>query len=182
MTESLNGGGTNITVNEKSLLFELLSLLLKHRLSCVLLCEELYDCWPTKDSWGGLVTEIFNGGKTYITGDDNSLLFEWLSLRLNHRLSRGVIHCLTLLFPVPLLWQQPIPFGRDMMNVTWVCGGVVHLLFCLSMFIKRWQPTFWRDNCSNVWVSVPGIKLVTRFLSQYHPNYAIKYYLSEKGH
>ena len=25
--------------------------------SCVMLCEELDDCWPNEESWGGLITE-----------------------------------------------------------------------------------------------------------------------------
>ena len=41
MTESFNGGGTGITGNEKSLLFELLYLLLKHRLSRGVFSEDL---------------------------------------------------------------------------------------------------------------------------------------------
>ena len=45
-----------------------------------------------KDSWGGLMTELFNVGGTGITGDDNLLLFEWLSLLLNHWLSQGVFY------------------------------------------------------------------------------------------
>ena len=44
MTESLNVGGTGITGDNKSFLFELLSLILKHRLSRGVLCEDLYDC------------------------------------------------------------------------------------------------------------------------------------------
>ena len=36
------------------------------------------------------MTESFNGGVTGITSDDNSLLFELLSLLLNNRLSRGM--------------------------------------------------------------------------------------------
>ena len=43
MTESFNGGGTGITGDEKSLLFELLSLLLKHRLSQGEFGKELDD-------------------------------------------------------------------------------------------------------------------------------------------
>ena len=120
--------------------------------------------------WGVLMTELFTGGVTGITVDDNSFLFELLSLRFKHRLSIGVVRCLPWLFPVPLLWRLPIPFGRGMMNAIWVCGGVVGLLFCLLMAIKRWEPTFWRYNCSHVWVSVPGIKLIMIFLSQYNPN------------
>ena len=50
MTESFNVGGTGITVDEKSLLFELLSLILKHRLSKIVLCKDLDDCLPTEDS------------------------------------------------------------------------------------------------------------------------------------
>ena len=37
----------------------------------VVFCEELDDCWWTKDSKGGFTTESFNGGGTYITSDDN---------------------------------------------------------------------------------------------------------------
>ena len=39
MTESFNGGGTDITGSDNSLLFELLSLLLKHWLPRGVLCE-----------------------------------------------------------------------------------------------------------------------------------------------
>ena len=44
MTESFNGGGKVITSDEKSLLFELMYLLLKHRLSLGVFCEDLDDC------------------------------------------------------------------------------------------------------------------------------------------
>ena len=44
MTESFNGGGTGITGDEKSLLFELMSLLLNNWLSRGVLCEDLDDC------------------------------------------------------------------------------------------------------------------------------------------
>ena len=37
------------------------------------------------------MTESFNVGGTGITGDDNSLLFELLSLLLNQRLAQGVL-------------------------------------------------------------------------------------------
>ena len=123
--------------------------------------------WVLKneDSWGGFITELFNGVGTGITGDDNLLLFDWLSLRLNHWLSWGFVRCLTWLFHVILLWQLPIPFGRCMMNTIWVCGGVVCLLFVLLMVIKIWEPNFWRNNCIHVWVLLPGIKLITSFFS-----------------
>ena len=39
--------------------------------SGVVFCEEGDDCWRTEDSWGGLMTESFNGGGTGITSDDN---------------------------------------------------------------------------------------------------------------
>ena len=142
--------------------------LLNHQLSRGVFCEKLDDCWPTEDSWDGLMTELCYGGETYITGDDNSFLFEWLSFRLEHHLSWGIVRCLPWFSPVPLLWKRPIPFGRVIMNAIWVFGGVVWLLFCLLVTIKRWEPTFLRDNCSHVWVSVPGIKLITIFLSQYN--------------
>ena len=128
------------------------------------------------------MAELFNGWGTCITSDDKSLLFEWMYPQLNHWLSQGVVRYLPWLFPVPLLWRLPIPFGRGIMNAIWVCGGVVCLLFCLSMAIKTWEPTFWRYKCSHVWVSVPRIKLIMSFLSQYHPNQDIKYDLYEKGH
>ena len=44
MTKSFNGGGTGITGDEKSLLFELLYLRLKRRLSQGVFCEELDEC------------------------------------------------------------------------------------------------------------------------------------------
>ena len=44
MTESFNGGGTGIAGEGKSFIFELLSLLLKHRLSKGVLGEDLDDC------------------------------------------------------------------------------------------------------------------------------------------
>ena len=43
-TESLNGGGTGITSDDNSLIFELLSLLLKNGLSRGVFCEDLDDC------------------------------------------------------------------------------------------------------------------------------------------
>ena len=163
MTESFNGLGTGITGDYNSFLFELLSLILKHRLSRGVLCEELYNCWGTEDSWCVLMTELFNGRVTSITSDDNSLIFEWLSFRLKQWLSWVVVCFLPWFFPVPLLWQLPITFGRGIMNAIWFFCGVVCLLFCLFMAIKRWEPTFWIDNCSHVWVSVPEIKLITIF-------------------
>ena len=85
MTESFNGGGTGITGDDNSLLFELLSLILKHRLSQGVFCEYLDDHWRNEDSRGIFMTELFNGGGTYITGDKNLLLFEWLYLGLKHQ-------------------------------------------------------------------------------------------------
>ena len=128
-TESFNGRGTYITGDDNSLLFEWLSLLLKYRLSRGVFCKELDECWQNKDSWGGLINELFNGGRTCITGDEKSLLFEWIYLQLNHRLSLGVVRCLPWFFPVPILWRLPIPFVRGIINVILVCGVVVCLLF-----------------------------------------------------
>ena len=182
MTESFNAGGTVITGDDNSLLFELISSLLKHRLSRGVFYGELDDCLPTEDSWGRFMTELFYEGETYVTGDDNSLLFEWLSLILEHRLSWGVVRCRPWFFPVTILLQRPILFGRGMMNSIWVCGGVVCLLFFLLMAIKMWDPTSWRYNWSHVWISVTWINLITSFFSQYNPNEALKYDLSEKGH
>ena len=72
---------------------------------------------------------------------------------------KEAIVCLPWFFPVQLLWQLPIPFGRGMINAIWVCCGVVCLLFCLVMANKRWEPTFWRNNCSHDLVSVQHIWL-----------------------
>ena len=44
MTELFNGVATCITVDENSLFFELLALLLNHWLSLGVFCEELDDC------------------------------------------------------------------------------------------------------------------------------------------
>ena len=76
----------------------------------------------------------------------------------------------TLIVPCPTLWRLSILFGCGMMNAIWVYGSVVCLLLFLLIAIKRWEPTFWSKNCSHFWVSVPGMKLVTSFLSQYNPN------------
>ena len=70
-TESFNLEGTVITSDESSLIFELLSLLLNHRLPRGVKYEELDDFWQTENSWGGLMTELSNGGETDITGNDN---------------------------------------------------------------------------------------------------------------
>ena len=171
MTELFQGGSIGITSDENSFLFELLWFLLRHWLSRVVLCEDLDDCWQTKDSWGGLKTKIFNGRETDITSNDILMLFEWQSLRLKPRLSRGVVRSLPWLFPVPILWHLPIPFlERGMKNTIWVCGDIVCLIFCLSMAIKRWEPIFWRGNCSHVWLYLPKKNWLRYFLSQNHPN------------
>ena len=170
ITKSLNVWGTGITSYVKLLIFELLSLLSKHRLSQVVLCEDLDDCLQTEDIWYGLMTGLLNGGEIYITGNDNFLTFEWQSLRLNRRFSQGFIFCLPWLFHVPLVWQLPIPLGRGMMNTISVCCEIVCILFCLLMAIKRWEPNYWRNNCSHVWVYVPGIKIDYEILSQHLPN------------
>ena len=160
MTESFHVVSIGITGDYNSLLFELLWLLLSHWLSQGVLCEYLDDCWQIEDSWGGLMTELFNGRETDITSNDNSFLFEWQPLQLNPRLSRGVIRRLPWLFPVPLLWHLPRPFLEfGMMNTIWVCGDIVCLLFYLSMAIIRWEPKFWCDNCSHVSLYVPGLKI-----------------------
>ena len=56
--------------------------------SGVVFCDNLDYCWQTKDIWDELITESFNGGGTGIIGDENSFIFELLSLLLKHRLSR----------------------------------------------------------------------------------------------
>ena len=160
ITGSFQGGSIGITGDKNSLLFELLGLLLRHLLSRGVLCEDLDDCWQTEDRWGGLMTELFNGRETDITGNDNSWLFEWQLLLLKPRSSQGVVRRLPWLLPVPLLCYLPRPFlERGMMNTIWVCADIVCLLFCLAMAIIRWEPKCWRDNCSHVWLYVPGIKI-----------------------
>ena len=71
MTELFNEGGTGITGDEKLLIFDLLTLLINPRLSRGVFCEELDECLQTKDSWGGLMTELLNGGGTGITSGYN---------------------------------------------------------------------------------------------------------------
>ena len=143
-----------------SLLFELMWLLSRHLLSWRLLCEDLDNCWQTEDSWGGLMTRLFNGIETDITGNDISMLFEWQPLRLKPRLSRGVVRCLPWLIPVPLLWHLPRPFlERGMTNKIWVCVYILFLIFYFSIAIIRWEPNFWRDYWNHVSLYVPEIKI-----------------------
>ena len=134
ITESFHGGSIGITGDDKSLLFELLWFILRHWLSRGVLCEDLDDCWQTEDSWGGLMTELFNGRETDITGNYNSLLFEWQSLRLKPRLPRGVVCCLPWLFPVPLLWHLPRPF----LNMAWWIQYEFVVILCACYFVCQW--------------------------------------------
>ena len=174
MTESLDRGCTGINGDGNLLLFELLSLLLDNRLPQGVLCEELDYCWLIKDSWDGLMNELFSGGETYITVNDKSLLFEWQELRLTQQLSRGFVCCLLWLFPVPVLWRLPIPLKRGTMNAIWVCGCVACLLFCLSMVIKSWESNVLHNNCSHVWVYEPRTKI------DYELFVSISYYIGSK--
>ena len=80
MNGSFYGGIVGITGDDNSLLFELMWFLSRHLLSRGLLGEDLDYCWQTEDRWGGLMTELFNGRETYITGNEISMLFELLSL------------------------------------------------------------------------------------------------------
>ena len=59
--------------------------------SCVMLGEEMDDCWWTEDSWVRLMNGWFQGGSVGITGDDNSLLFYLMWLLSRHFLSRGLL-------------------------------------------------------------------------------------------
>ena len=130
---SFHGGSVGITGDDNSLLFEFMWLLSRHLLSRGLLGEDLDDWWQTEDSWGGLMTKLFNGRETYINGNDILMLFDWQLLRLKPLLSRGVVHRLPWLFPVPLLWHLPIPFLESgTTNKIWVCGDIV----CLIIFCK----------------------------------------------
>ena len=52
------------------------------------------------------------------------------------------------------------------MSMWWCC---VHVILFVDVQEKV-RANVLHDNCSNVWVSVPGIKLSTIFLSQYNPN------------
>ena len=78
LTESFNVGGTGISGDVNALLSELLSLLLRYRLSWGVKCEDMDDCWRTEDSRDEFMTELFNGGETDTTGNENYFLFEWL--------------------------------------------------------------------------------------------------------
>ena len=102
---------------------------------------------------------IIQWGRKDITSNDNLLLFEWQSYQLKHWSYWGVVRCLPWLLPVPILWHVPKPLKLGMMNTIWVCGDLVCVLLCLLMSIKRWEPTFWHNNCIYVWVYVPGIKI-----------------------
>ena len=51
-------------------------------------------------------------------------------------------------------------------SLWWCCVPVIFLL----MANRMWERTCWRDNCSCVWVPLPGIKLRMKLLSQYNPN------------
>ena len=68
-------GSLGITGDDNSFIFELMWLLSRHLLSQGMLGEDRDDCWQTKDSWGGLMTKLFNGIETDITGNDISMLF-----------------------------------------------------------------------------------------------------------
>ena len=74
-----------------------------------------------------------------------------------------IFPCSTFVATTNTLWTW---HDECNMSLWWFCVPI----FCFFMAIKRWEPNFWRDNFSHVWVSVPLIKLVTNFLSQYHPN------------
>ena len=148
-----------------SLLFELMWLLSRHSLSWGLLCEDLDDCWQTEDSWGGLMTKLFNGRESDITGNDILMLFKWQSFWSKPRLSRGIVQRLPWLFPVPLLWRLPRPFFElGMTNKIWVCGDILCLVFYLSIAIIRWEPIFWRNYWSPVSLYVLGIRIYYKLL------------------
>ena len=130
MNGSFHGGSVGITGDDNSLLFELMWLLSRHLLSRGLLGEDLDDCWQTEDSWGGLMTELFNGRETNITSNEISMLLEWQLMRLKPWLSWGVVRRLPWLFPVTLLWHLPRPFlEHGTMNKILVCGDIVCLIF-----------------------------------------------------
>ena len=74
------------------------------------------EYWQTDNIWGGLMTELFIGRETDITGNDISVIFEWQSLQLDTRLSRRVVCRLTWFFPVTLLWHLPRPFLERVMT------------------------------------------------------------------
>ena len=116
---------------QRSLLFELFWLLSSHLLSWGLLCEDLDDCWQTEDSWGGFMTNLFNGRETYITGNDISMLFEWQSLQLKPQLSRGVVQRLPWLFPVPFFCTSQDPSW----NVAWRIKYEFVVILCAWYFI-----------------------------------------------
>ena len=136
--------------------------------SSVVFYEDMDDCWQTEESWGGFMIESFNWGEKDITSDENSLLFEWLSLLLNHRLSRGVVSCLPWFFPVPLFCLLPIPFGHGMMNAIWVCGGLVWMLFYLLIDKKKVRGNFFARQLQSCFSFSTRNKIDYAFLSQYN--------------
>ena len=104
-------------------------------------CEDLDDGWRTKDSWYGLMTELLHGGETYITGNDNSFLFGWHSLRLKHWLSQGVVRCLPRFFTVPLLraTTNTLETWYDECNMSfwWCCVPVVFFVNGHQKLLRR---------------------------------------------
>ena len=133
MTESFSGVGIGITSGDKSFLFEFLSLLLKHWLSRGVFCEDLDDCWQTKDRWGRLMTKLFNEVGTGITGDDNLLHFEWIPLWLSQRLSQGVFVVYPDFFLLHFCGNYQYP-----LDVAWWMQYEFVVVFCACYFVFLW--------------------------------------------
>ena len=67
----------------------------------------------------------------------------------NHLLPNLIFPCSTFVATNNTLWTWYDEFN---MSLWWCCVPVIFLL----MANKIWEPTFWCDNFSHVWVSVPG--------------------------
>ena len=128
--------------------FELLSLILKHQFSQGVFCEELDDCWQTEDSWGGLMTDLFNGGERDITGDDNSLFFEWLSSQLKNSYQHDSFFAYPdwSLFHFCGSYQYPL-------EVAWLTQYDFVVVLCACYFVC-WWPSKGEIQISNATTSV----------------------------
>ena len=114
--------------------------------SCIMLCEDLDDCWQTEDSWVGLITESFHGGSRGITGDGNAFLFEFLWLLLRYWFSRRSV-----------MWR-PGWLLTNRGQLRWIDDWII--LWKRNRYHRLWQLVA-------LWVTVVAIKapIITRIRS-----------------
>ena len=92
----------------------------------------------------------------------NDWIIKWRRHRY-HQWWQLIVTCSTSVATTNTLWMW-----HDECNIIlWWC--FVPAIFLL-VAIEMWEPNFWRDNFSHVLVYVPGIKLITMFLSQSNNN------------